>query len=195
MNIVSVDSLPSLLASLAGNPGIALAILVIAAAVIDVQSYRIPNRLTVGGMLLGLAWNTAAASAPHMGFLLALGGLAAGLALLLPLYALRVTGAGDVKLMAMVGAFLGLPEILYAVVCTLIAGGVVAVVFALYRRAFRRMAGNVIEIMQSMTFAALAGYRPTPGLAGRTSIGKVPYGVSIAVGTLAWLAVRQLGYA
>lgn len=195
MNTVSVDSLPSLLAGLAGNPGIALAILVIAAAVIDVQSYRIPNRLTVGGMLLGLAWNTAAASAPHMGFLLALGGLAAGLALLLPLYALRVTGAGDVKLMAMVGAFLGLPEILYAVVCTLIAGGVVAVVFALYRRAFRRMTGNVIEIMQSMTFAALAGYRPTPGLAGLTSIGKVPYGVSIAVGTLAWLAVRQLGYA
>src|SRR5688500_13934209 len=100
MKDATVDSLPSLLAALACHPAIALAMLVIAAAVIDVQSLRIPNWLTVGGMVLGLAWNTAVASASLAGFLWALGGLAVGLVVLLPFYAVRVMGAGDVKLMA-----------------------------------------------------------------------------------------------
>ncbi len=74
-------------------------------------------------------------------------------------------GAGDVKLMGMAGAFLGWPAILYAVLCTLIVGGVAAVAFAIRRKSFRRMAGNAIESAQSMAFAALSGIRPSPVLA------------------------------
>jgi prepilin peptidase CpaA len=103
-------------------------------------------------------------------------------------------GAGDVKLMAMVGAMVGLPDILWAVLYSLAAGGVAALAFAVYHRAVRRMTGNVVDIVQSMTFAALAGY-PTPALAGHASIGKLPYGVSIAAGTIAWLIARLLGFA
>ena len=46
-----------------------------------------------------------------------------GLALLLPLWLLRVMGAGDVKLMAAVGAVVGVPGVLYAVLWSFIFGG------------------------------------------------------------------------
>jgi len=195
MNTVSVDSLHPLLAALAGNPGVALVMLVIAAAVIDVQSYRIPNWLTVGGMLLGLAWNTALAPTAHEGFLWALGGLALGLVVLLPLYALKVMGAGDVKLMAMVGAFVSFPGILYAILFTFISGGIVAVTFALARRSAGRMVGNVLDITRFTAFGLMSGVRPALPLATGPSIGKLPYGISIAIGTIAYVVAHQLGYA
>jgi prepilin peptidase CpaA len=183
------------LAKLLASPReIVLVALLIAAAVIDCRTYRIPNWLTFGGAVFGLLYNTAA----H-GFMAglppALGGLGIGLAMLLPLYALRVMGAGDVKLMAMVGAFLGSSEILYAVLFTFIVGGVAALAFGIYRRALRRMTGNVVDIVRFMAFAAVAGSRPTPVPAGSISIGALPYGVSIAVGTIAWLVARLLGFA
>ena len=65
-------------ATLASSPAVLLVILVIAAAVIDMRSLRIPNWLTVSGMLLGLACNTALGSPFYTGFLCALGGLATG---------------------------------------------------------------------------------------------------------------------
>jgi prepilin peptidase CpaA len=195
MKDATVDSLPSLLAALAGNPGIALVMLVIAAAVIDVQSLRIPNWLTVGGMVLGLAWNTAVASAPLSGVMWALGGLAVGLVVLLPFYAVRVMGAGDVKLMAAVGAFLGFPGILYAILFTFIAGGILALMFALAHRSAGRMAANVGQIARYVAFGAMTGVRSAVPLTAGPSIGKMPYGISIAIGTTAYVVAQQLGYA
>jgi prepilin peptidase CpaA len=195
MKDATVDSLPSLLAALAGNPGIALVMLVIAAAVIDVQSLRIPNWLTVGGMVLGLAWNTAVASASLAGLLWALGGLAVGLVVLLPFYAVRVMGAGDVKLMAAVGAFLGFPGILYAILFTFIAGGILALMFALAHRSAGRMAANVGQIARYVAFGAMTGVRSAVPLTAGPSIGKMPYGISIAIGTTAYVVAQQLGYA
>jgi prepilin peptidase CpaA len=170
-----------------------LAALLATAAVIDWRTYRIPNWLTVGGMALGLLGNTAA-DGLMSGLLPALAGLALGVAVLLPLYALRLMGAGDVKLMAAAGAFIGAPEILYAVLFTFIAGGAVALAFAAYRKALRRMAGNVLDTVRFMAFAAVIGLKPEPA-AQRPSVGKLPYGCSIAAGTVVWLAARHMGYA
>lgn len=195
MKDATVDSLTSLLAAVAGNPGIALVLLVIAAAVIDVQSYRIPNWLTVGGMVLGLAWNTALAPDAFRGFLWTLAGLAVGLVAMLPFYAIKVMGAGDAKLMAMVGGFLGFPAILFAILFIFIAGGVVAVAFALSRRSAGRMASNVAEVSRNMAFGLMTGVRPAVPLAAGPSIGKLPYGISIAIGTIAYVVAQQLGYA
>jgi prepilin peptidase CpaA len=168
--------------------------LLAAAAAIDWRTYRIPNWLTVGGMAFGLLYNAAVHGLGSV-LLPALAGLATGLALLLPLYALRIMGAGDVKLMAMVGAFLGISQIAQVVLCTFIAGGIAALVFAIWHRAVRRMTANVADIAQSMAFAAIVGVRPTPELSRRTSIGKLPYAVSIAAGTLGWLVASHLAYA
>ncbi|NKE66034.1 prepilin peptidase [Ramlibacter sp. RBP-2] len=171
-----------------------LVVLLMLAAFIDVRTFRIPNWLTYGGAVIGLVlgtaiqWRLLGPAWAADGLLWSLGGLAAGLALMLPMYALRVMGAGDVKLMAMAGAFLGLGQIVPAVLCVFVAGGVLAVGYALWRRAFGRMTANVVDIVQSMAFAAMSGVRAG---APRPSVGNLPYGVSISAGTIAWVVLSQ----
>ena len=188
-------SLAELLWMLVGDPGTGILIaLLAAAAVIDWRTMKIPNWLTVGGMAWGLLYNAAHATSIASGLTHSAVGLACGLLLLLPLWVLRVMGAGDVKLMAAVGAMVGLPGVLHAVLWSFIVGGIAAIGFALYRGALRQLASNVTAIAQSTAFATLAGMRPTPSLAGQPSVGKLPYGASIAVGTTAFLVARQVGY-
>jgi prepilin signal peptidase PulO-like enzyme (type II secretory pathway) len=85
-------------------PFLALSLALAAAVVIDVRTRRIPNWLT-GGLAaggFGLAFGGGSVT-PWQALL----GLALGLALMLPGHVIGATGAGDVKLMAAVGAFLG----------------------------------------------------------------------------------------
>jgi prepilin peptidase CpaA len=175
-----------------------LVLLLVVAAAIDVRTMRIPNWLTVCGALIGLVLNAAMQwqlLGPLWaldGLLWALGGMAAGLALFLPLYLLRVMGAGDVKLMAMVGAFVGVQQIVPAVLCVFLAGGVLALGTAAWRRSLRRLTSNVTGIVKWLAFAAFAGFRPDPAIGANHSVGTLPYGLSICAGTLAWLVATQL---
>jgi prepilin peptidase CpaA len=166
----------------------ALVALLVTAMAIDIRTFRIPNWLTFGGAALGLLLSLWPAGHPDI--LGALGGLALGLATLLPLRMAGVLGAGDVKLMAMAGAFIGAPQVLYAVLFSLVAGGLVAFGYAIWQRATGRMLANVRETVLSTAFALAAGQRPQ--FAAMPSIGKVPYGIGICAGTLSWLAARHL---
>jgi prepilin peptidase CpaA len=160
-----------------------LDVLLVIAAVIDWRTYRLPNWLTLGGAAVGLAMSVLPQG---IGFFESLSGACTGLVLLLPLYALGMTGAGDVKLMAAVGAFLGLPDVLFALLFTLIVGGVVAIGFATWRRNVVRMVLNARDLLQLTALAAIHGQRPQLGAV--SSAGKLPYGICICFGTFAWLA-------
>lgn len=97
-------------------------------AAIDIRTRRIPNAVTVGTAALGVTLAATGASgvspaSSMIGFLL-------GLLLMLPGHALGATGAGDVKLMAAVGAVLGVGRIVQAFLFTAIAGGVLALAIA-----------------------------------------------------------------
>lgn len=172
-----------------------LFILLIAAAVIDYRSYRIPNWLTAGGTVFALIYSAVIPFSAHASFLWALGGLALGFLIMLPLYALGVMGAGDVKLMGMVGAFLGVSDIFYAALATFIVGGIAAVVYALFNKALARMLGNVNNVVQYMMMSAIGGFTPSARIEASQSVGKLPYGVSISIGTIGYVVARQLGYA
>jgi len=178
---------------------VVLVLLLIVAAAIDVRTMRIPNWLTVTGAVMGLAlsaaipWQVLGPRWALDGLLWGLGGMAVGLLLPLPLYALRVMGAGDVKLIAMVGTFVGLQQIVPTVLCVFITGGVVALVWAMYRRALRRVAANVRDAVSSMAFSVISA-TPLTGMAPGASLGKLPYGMSISVGTILYLASHQLGF-
>jgi len=103
-----------LLGTLQDNPStVGLLGLVLVATVIDIALHRIPNVLTVGGVLLGLILQSWLQG--WSGLLDGLGGVATGFFMYLPLYAFGWMGAGDVKLMAAVGSFLGWPDSLLAV--------------------------------------------------------------------------------
>ena len=155
--------------------------LVVAAAWVDWREQRIPNRLVIAGLALGLAGQVALGG--WMGLLAALGGVAVGIVLMLPFYVIGGMGAGDVKLMGMVGAFLGPAGALSATFLTFLAGGVLAVGVALRRRTLGRALGNTRTMLVGslLSAATLGKAELAPPVA---SAGKLPYGVAIAVGTM-----------
>ena len=105
---------------------IAILLALLAVALLsDIRERRIPNRLVVTGLLLGLAGHVWFAGSG--GLTIAASGALVGLLCLLPFYILGGLGAGDVKLMAMCGAFLGPLQVVAASVASLIVGGVIGV--------------------------------------------------------------------
>ncbi|MDR6539056.1 A24 family peptidase [Variovorax soli] len=169
--------------------------LLLIAAVTDYRTYRIPNWLTFGGAAFAVIYKTLVAVSPGSACLAASGGLLLGFLIMLPPYVLGVMGAGDVKLMAMVGAFLGVDETLQAVLFTFIVGGIAAFGFALLRGKVRRMLRNTKDAVHGMVLSAMVGARPDAEVGAAQSVGKLPYGVCISVGTVAYVLGRQLGYA
>lgn len=182
--------LASLQAILARPTTMLLMVLLAIAAVSDARSYRIPNALTVAGMMLGLAVNTFDGQAGVAGFLGGLGGLFAGLVALLPMYVFGISGAGDVKLMAMVGAFLGVPDVLVALLFVFLTGGVLALLTVIVRRVTRQFITNLAFVLRAATVTALTGVRAEE--TRMVSVARLPYAVCIALGTLAFLIVQQL---
>ena len=177
------------------SPAIILWGLLGAAVWHDVRCRRIPNRLVFSGALLGVLLNSLALpGVVPAGPWLALGGLAVGLGLLLPMYAMKALGAGDVKLMAMVGAFLGPRPAVFALLCSLLAGGVLALAVALCQGTLRQAIANVWQLLLQGCLRAAAGEVPQVG-APVVSGGNLPYVIAIAAGTTIWLALAAGGYA
>ena len=163
-----------------------------AAVAVDIRSHRIPNRLIVAGAAIGIAWNLLL---PYgWGFAYALKGAAVGFAFFLPMYALRAVGAGDVKLVAMIGVFLGPAATAGAALTTLLAGGVLAIAAGLYNGALPQLVGNVRFLL---THAACKVSGATSGASqgARVSAGKLPYAIAIAVGTCVQLGLARGGRA
>lgn len=146
-----------------------------AATVIDLRSRRIPNELTAAMALTGLA--LAAAGVGGITVAAALVGMILGLLLMLPGYALGATGAGDVKLMAAVGAIVGPPLVLSAFVCTSLVGGVLAIVVALRRRRF------AATLAQTGRLVAAPGAAPQE-IKAATAASRFAYGPAIAIGSM-----------
>jgi prepilin peptidase CpaA len=134
------------------------------AAIVDLRSRRIPNWLTASLVLAGIALNVWRAGLAGGG--LAVAGAALGLAILLPLYAIRAMGAGDVKLLAGLGAVLG-PQVLVSVaIYAAIAGGLISAIMLL-------RTGRLLLVLREL----FVEHRP-PTRGGATA----PYAVAIASG-------------
>ena len=182
------------------SPMILLAGLLLGAVWHDVRSRRIPNRLVFPGALAGLLLNavlpagagllTAAPGA--IGLWPAVAGLALGLALLMPMYMLKAMGAGDVKLMAMVGAFVGPQAVLGAMLFSLLAGGVLALAVAAFHGTLRQVTSNSYHLLLNSLMRGIAGQRPGIDAPPEAS-GKLPYAIAIASGTLIYLLLAASG--
>lgn len=191
----SFESFLELSALLANDPRIVVLLaLLTVAAVIDYRSYRIPNWLTFSGAIFGMAFSALNPGIFGHGFLWSLAGLGLGFIVMLPMYALRVMGAGDVKLMAMVGSFLGFESTFYALICTFIVGGIASIGFAATHRVLRRMFTNIRDIARLAAMSLVSGLRPDLQVNATQSVGRLPYGVSIAVGTSGFVLARHFGY-
>ncbi|MDD3884672.1 MAG: A24 family peptidase [Gallionella sp.] len=165
-----------------------LVALLCCAVFFDVRSHRIPNWLVAAGLVCGFSLNSLLSAG--LGFISALQGLGLGILLLLPLYLLRAMGAGDVKLMGMVGAFLGPKAIVGVTLLTFIAGGVLALLMALRTGQLKYMLGNVRMVIQGA--AMQAALRQKPDIEVPQSAGKLPYAVAIAAGTFLFLVWQRM---
>lgn len=158
-----------------------LVVLVGIAVWFDWKQRRIPNRLVFPSITFALLYQWL--SPFDLGIASASLGLAVGFAMLLPLYALRAMGAGDVKLMAVVGAFVGGPGAAFAtVIYTLLCGGVLSVGHAIANGSLQRLIVN----LKLMLFGAAVRLGAGTGVAidAPASVGKVPYAFAIAGGAL-----------
>jgi len=170
------------------------------AALTDLHSRKIPNFLVLPGLLLALTIQLTAPlghevlgyPAGSIGFGAALAGIAVGFAALFPLYALRAMGAGDVKLMMMVGAFLGPLQTLGVVVLTFVAGGVLAILMALWQRSFPQLSTNLRFMLTTSAVRAAGGESPRIEPLTQTA-GRMPYAVAIAAGVLLQLILVRSG--
>ncbi|WPC67759.1 prepilin peptidase [Rhodoferax ferrireducens] len=161
--------------------------LLLSAVISDLMSRRVPNTVVLTGLVLAFIAHTIAlcmGSVPLAGrnWWAPLTGLLTGLASLMPLYLLRATGAGDVKLMGMVGAFIGAQSVLTATVYTLLAGGLLSLVFMLGRGVAAQTLANVRFLLTDWALRASSGQgaRLAPL---QTTAARLPYAVAIALGT------------
>ena len=144
------------------------------AVVTDLDCRRIPNKLVVIGLAIGMvghAWLGGVGA-----FALAFAGACVGFLCLLPFYARGGMGAGDVKLMAMCGAFLGPPLAFAAVVASLVVGGIVGI--AWYFWAYEAPEDDSDEITHGGAMAM-----PSAAIQERARPA-IPFAVAIGAGTI-----------
>ncbi|CAG2140180.1 hypothetical protein LMG31506_02220 [Cupriavidus yeoncheonensis] len=157
-------------------------VVVLTAAAIDLHRRRIPNWLTFGAWIAALPMQTAMHGVPAGAAAWALGWLT-GFGVILPFYLTRGMAAGDVKLMAAVGAWLGTGMVLKVALATFVIGGAWALVLIL---AARQARSTLHRVGHMLLAAVLPGSSPQQPDSKR-SAGTMPYGVAIAAGTLAML--------
>lgn len=167
---------------------LALAMLMVVES--DLRAHRIPNVMVLLVLLAGVALNAAGPANGREGlfsqFPGALGasgallGALVGLALFLPMYLLRAMGAGDVKLLAALGAFVGPVEVISLALSVLIAGGLLAVVRMLWARKSGLVFSNVMLVLGSLGGGARQ-FDPATQSAGR-----MPYALAFAGGLLGY---------
>jgi len=146
----------------------------IAATVIDIRRRRVPNVLTMGVASMGLMLAMGGLGIVTVGG--ALGGLALGLALLLPAHVFGATGAGDVKLLAAFGALLGPAAVFDAFLRAAILGGVMALGVALWRGRLRQtLYGTAMLVMTRSREATALIQHPAAN-------NRFPYAPAIACG-------------
>ncbi len=159
---------------------LALAVVLAAVAgVTDWRTRRIPNWLTVPGLLVGVAANAMAGGLPGVKFSLLGAGL--GLLLLLPFVFLRSLGAGDWKLAGALGAFVGWELLLSLLMGSIFVAGIMAFGLVIYKRRLMETLRNIGRMLASMLTFRMPGAEVS--LDNPQSL-KIPYGVALALTTL-----------
>ncbi|MBN1396195.1 MAG: prepilin peptidase [Pirellulales bacterium] len=161
-----------------------LSAVLIVAAVIDGWKLKVPNWITFPLVIGGWIYSTAYFGWEGLGWSLL--GTVVGLALLLPAYAIGGMGAGDVKLLAGVGAWVGSENTLYAFCVSAVVGGAIAIAMVLWKKdGLRHLKGfwmigrEIVEIRDPNILSAIAAERKSTMLL-------LPYGIPIAIGSIAY---------
>jgi len=164
------------------------------AAVLDLRARRIPNLLCGPLFAAGLIWAAWQTGVDGLGH-----AFLAGVLLALPfviLFIFAEGGAGDAKLMAAIGAWVGLERVIIVVACVCIAGGVLAIGTAIVKKRLKVVLANILLSVYSFIIAILGkrGIKAAAELARPELMDKltIPYGVAIFAGVCIAAAIDLL---
>ena len=165
-------------------------IALVVAAWIDGKQLKVPNWLTFPFIISG--WIYSVAYFGWEGIGLSLLGTVIGLALLLPAYAIGGMGAGDVKMMAAVGAWIYVVDTVYAFCVSVIVGAIIAVVMIMTSGQAKKhwnqlvyIANEIMTVRNPETLAKIAAER-------KPSMRLLPYGIPLAIGTVMYFAWMRM---
>lgn len=168
-------------------------ITLIVAAVIDGYELKVPNWITFPMIAAGWFYSATLSGMPwYEGLGWSLFGTAVGLLLLLPAYSIGGMGAGDVKLLAGVGAWVHGEHTFYAFCVSAIIGAVLAVLMVLAQKAWAKhykqffsIAKEIATVKNPEKLAVIAAER-------KPRMMLLPYGIPIAIGTIAYFAYQGM---
>jgi prepilin peptidase CpaA len=158
------------------------------ASVWDIRTRRIPNAITLGSAAVAIMFHALDAGSLRalpgaLGWSAA--GWGVGFLLFLSLFLLGAMGAGDVKLLAAMGAWLGPGAVCWVAIYGSVAGGVLALPLIISKRAVGRTLANVWGLIG---YWRLVGIRPHPGIVLEAPGAiRLPYALPIFVGALVTL--------
>lgn len=159
-----------------------LALTVLIAAATDIRKREIPNWLTLGAIVAGVAVNPVFTG--WEGFRLSMMGLLIAALIFLPLFALRFLGGGDVKLMGAIGALAGHQNLLVVFLLDALLAGLAAVLLMVVRGRVRQTLRNIAGGLRSIT-KGRAPHQDNPQMeAGSGASLGMPRGVTIALASL-----------
>ena len=163
-----------------------VSIVLIVAAVIDGYQLKVPNWITFPFIIAGWVYSFAFYGLEGLGWSMI--GMVIGLGLLLPAYAIGGMGAGDVKLLAGVGAWVYGTHTFYAFCWSAIIGAILAVGMVLVRKAWTKHSNQfwmifneIVTIKDPEVLAGIAAQR-------KSSMLLLPYGIPICIGTILYFA-------
>ncbi len=162
----------------------------IVAAVIDGKQLKVPNWITYPMIVSGWIYSTAFFGWEGLGWSLL--GTVVGLALLLGPYAIGGMGAGDVKLLAGVGAWIWSTDTLYAYCWSAVFGGVIAIGMVLYRKAWHKHAAQFVHIINEVATVRDPNQLSVIAAERKPTMLLLPYGIPIAIGTIFYFFLQGM---
>ena len=168
-------------------PWIPAILVAIVAGMLDWRFRRIPNWLTVAGLVAGVAVNTLLAGWP--GLKSALLGALLGLGLLLPFVLLRSLGAGDWKLAGALGACLGPRQLIAVLVGTILLAGIMALAVVIWTGRLQQTLRNMTHILAALFSLRMPAFAVSLDNPQST---KIPFGVAMAAAVVIYGVGRAI---
>jgi prepilin peptidase CpaA len=160
---------------------IILVIILLICIITDIKYRKILNIVTLPAILFGIVFSLITSGLA--GFLFSGKGFIVGLSLLLIPYLLGGMGAGDVKLMAAIGAMMGTSFVFYSFIYTALIGGIIGLIIIFktngFKNTIKSFLFNVVFLRSSLGSIILSNDK-------KSSI-SFPYGIAIVLGTLCTL--------
>lgn len=151
----------------------------------DYRCRRIPNWLTVPGLVLGIAVNSMARGWP--GARDSLLGAGLGLLILFPFVLLRSLGAGDWKLIGALGAFLGPQHLITVLVAAVLIAGLMALALVIGKKRLGQTLRNIGRMLAAMASLHLPGAEVS---LDNPESSKIPFGVAVAIAVILYAAAQ-----